>query len=54
MFLMTQTFCFVSYTIRKEKKKRKRNNLTCSSSLILKEKKIWLIYWQYVCLTTLN
>lgn len=35
MFLMTQTFCFVSYTIRK----RKRKNLTCSSSLLLKEKK---------------
>lgn len=24
MFLMTQTFCFVSYTIRKEKKKKKK------------------------------
>ena len=38
---MTQTFCFVSYTIRK----RKRKNLTCSSSLLLKEKKILVNWW---------
>lgn len=24
MFLMTQTFCFVSYTIRKEKKEKEK------------------------------